>query len=510
MIDLEEALSTLVEHAPEAPDIARVTRRARQRQWRRRGSALATAFAVLVGGAAVTFALASSGHASRVSTVTPAVDHVRLTLLDGSQIEVSGPPSLGLSDLQPGFNGALGPEPDPQWGKLGHGFSVDRTPPADLGAVVGRYPTHDGHALVVHTTSGGVTAVVQYQDWWLSATWTSADAQWAPFASVLNAKESADGFLVIEPADPSWKLSRADAPDAQLGGDAYGSAATFGFFGPPSYPDGCPVLSGANAKTPQGWPVTIDPGASWCDADARVGVTVWKPQLVDAAVQGLRVTYNDPSHAVADITTLDGSRFEVTAPSSTFDQLALQKGVYVDGLDTPNLLNETPNLLPVIAERAALPATATEPSYATGDGHRLFSYVPPTDCGCQMLAGTYGDWLFEIEVQGMSVAQRTQIASLIRANETSDGFLVLDPVTPMHVGSGPGSDIVLGEVNIIPVNACSTPLSVDAHTPEGFPVHFFGGEIWCDPNALVDVSVGYDPTHTLVDKIRVGRVDSVG
>ena len=26
-------------------------------------------------------------------------------------------------------------------------------------------------------------------------------------------------------------------------------------------------------------------------------------------------------------------------------------------------------------------------SYATGDGHRLFSYVPPTDCGCQMLGG---------------------------------------------------------------------------------------------------------------------------
>ena len=174
----------------------------------------------------------------------------------------------------------------------------------------------------------------------------------------------------------------------------------------------------------------------------------------------------------------------------------------------PNLLNETPNLLPVSAERAGLPSAATEPSYATGDGHRLFSYTPPTDCGCQMLAGTYGPWLFEIEVQGMSTAQRTQIASLIRANETPDGFLVLDPVAPMHIESGPGSDIVMNELNIIPVTECSAPLSVDAHTPDGFPVHFFGGEIWCDPNALVDVSIGYDPTHALIDEIQVRRLDS--
>ena len=64
----------------------------------------------------------------------------------------------------------------------------------------------------------------------------------------------------------------------------------------------------------------------------------------------------------------------------------------------------------------------------------------------------------------------------------------------------------MNEVNVIPSPAgCSPPLSVDAHTG-GVPVHFFGGEIWCDPNALVTVTVGYDPTHTLVDKIRVRRM----
>ncbi|MDQ1509448.1 MAG: hypothetical protein QOG50_1292 [Actinomycetota bacterium] len=513
MIDFDEALSALVERAPEPPDVVRVARRARQRQWRRRGAALTTALVALIGVVAGAIVIVSPGHRARVSTVTPAIENVRITMLDGSQLEISGPASLGLTTLSPAFNGSLGPVSDPQWGTLGHGFSVGHTAPRGLGgAVVGRHPTHDGHELVVHTTPNGVDAIVQYGDWWLDASWgSSPPAQWTAFASELNAKETADGFLVVEPTDASWKLGWADAPDAQLGGSAYGSGAAFAFFGPGLYPEGCPKPAGAAMRTAQGWPVSLDNGASWCDADARVRVSTWDPKLVDAAVQGLRVAYTDAAHAVANITTLDGSTVEVTAPSSVLDQLFVQKAVYVDGLDTPNLLNETPNLLPVSAERAVLPAAATAPSYATGDGHRLFSYVPPTDCGCQMLAGTYGDWLLEIEVQGMSVVQRTQIASLIRANETSAGFLVLDPIAPMHIGPGPGSDIVLDRVDLsLSPAGCPAPISVEAHTPEGFAVHFFGdGDIWCDTDARVVVSAGYDPARKLMDAIRVRRVESI-
>jgi hypothetical protein len=511
MIDLEDALAALVEHTPEPPGVDRVVRRAQQRRVRKRGVAFAALVAVIVAGTAGAVGIASSGNPSRVSTVVPVVDRVRLTMLDGSQIEVSGPPALGLTKLAPAFSASLSTGVPPAYGG-GHTLSVERTPPDGLGAVVGRYPTHDGHELVVYATQDGVDAVVHYDSWVLVVTWNHDPTNWTAFASEVNAKETADGFLVVEPVDPGWKLGLGDGPDAQLGGTGYGGGATYSFFGPRLYPNGCPRAAETTLSTPQGWGVAVgtDPAKTqareWCDADARVRIMVGDPQLGDAAVDGLRVAYTDADHAVADVTTLDGARFEITAPASVLDQLTLQKAVYVEGLDIPNLLNETPNLLPVSAERAGMPSAATEPSYPTADGHRLFSYTPPTDCGCQMLAGIYGPWLVEIEVQGMSDAQRTQIASLISVRETTDGFLVLDPVAPMHVGPGSGPDIVLGEVNVGTVTKCSAPVSVEAHTPEGFPVHFFGGEIWCDPNALVDVSVGYDPTHTLVDKIHVRRL----
>lgn len=107
----------------------------------------------------------------------------------------------------------------------------------------------------------------------------------------------------------------------------------------------------------------------------------------------------------------------------------------------------------------------------------------------------------------MSTAQRTRIASLFRAGETADGFLTLDPVAPMHVGPG-GPDIVLDRVDVSPYrNGVCPTNSVEAHTPEGFPVHIVGNaESWCDPNAHVSVDIGYDPTHALIDRIRVRRL----
>ena len=95
---------------------------------------------------------------------------MRVTLLDGSQLEISGPPALGLTTLPTAFSASLGTADPPLYG-YGHTLSVERTPPDDLGAEVGRYPTHDGHELVVYTTPYGVDAVVQYDDWVLVVTW---------------------------------------------------------------------------------------------------------------------------------------------------------------------------------------------------------------------------------------------------------------------------------------------------------------------------------------------------
>ncbi len=521
MIDLEHALPALVDLAPAPPPVTSVARRARQRQWRRRSVALAAAISVLAAGA---IGALTAGSARRTPRHTPpivapaTVDHVRVTMLDGSQLEISGPPSLGLTKLAPAFNGALGPVSVPQWGTLGHGFSIGRNPPPDLGAVVGRYPTHDGHELVVHTTNDGtgVEAVAQYNDWWLSASWTSSPpAQWTAFASELNAKESADGYLVIEPTDPSWKLSWADAPDMQLGGTVYGSGASFAFFGPGMYPAGCPPAS-EEIHTAQGWPVSMENGAWWCDPNAKVRVAVWDPNLVGASLAGLRVEYTPASAAVDRITTLDGSSFGVTAPSSVLDQLSLQGGISVDGIDTPNVLNETPNIFPVTATRGTLPAGAVEPSFPTADGHRFFSYHLPTECDCDVLAAGYGEWLVEIEVersggtQTMSVADRTRLASLFGAHETADGFLVIDPTRPMRLEAAGAPDVVLDGVDMSTsaTQVCSPPVSVDAHTPEGFPVHFFGTDkaSWCDPNDHVSVDVLSGGTRALVYEVRVRRV----
>ena len=254
MIDLEETLSAFVEQAPEPPAVEGIVLRAKRRQRRRRGLALATTLVVLAAGLAGATAIVSSRRTSHEAGVVPTVDHVRLTLLDGSQLEVSGPESLGLTTIAPAFNAALGPVSGSQPG-IGHAFSVTRMPPGDLGAVVGRYPTHDGHELVVHRSNCCADAVTNYGGWWLTVFGGHEPADWPQFASELNAKETPDGFLVVEPTDASWKVGPTDAPDAQIGGEAYGSGAAFSFFGPKTYPAGCPDAANTSTRTGQGWPV---------------------------------------------------------------------------------------------------------------------------------------------------------------------------------------------------------------------------------------------------------------
>jgi hypothetical protein len=492
MIDLEQTLSAFVERAPEPPDLEGIVRRARRRQRRRRGVALAATLVVLVAGLAGATAIVVARRAPHVAGVVSKTEHVRLTLLDGSQLEISGPQSLGLTKLEPAFNASLGPASDPKWGTLGHGFSVGHNPPADLGAVVGRYHTHDGHELVVHTTPFGVDAVVQYGSWWLDASWSSSPpAHWTAFAAELNGKETADGFLVIEPPDASWKVGPADAPDAQLGGEAYGSGADFGFFGPNTYPAGCPGPANTSTRTGQGWPVAHQNGAWWCDPVAKVRVAAWNPKSAGNAIADLRVSFTDAAGAVANVTTLEGSKFEITAPSSVLDHFITQATVAVAGLRTRTPIVISAERTDAARHEGDAPRPLPDAPFTSGDGHRLI--VTRYPLGDDALEGTWGDWTVHVTVTDATNADRTRIASLFAAHETADGFLVLDPSAPMHFTSGPASDIVLNGVDILDLHRqeCST----ESQNPS----------VRCDPEARVEI-VRRDITSPLLNHVHVRRL----
>ena len=289
MIDLEDALAGIVEVSPEPPDVSTVTRRARQRRARRRGALVVAAVVVVVIGIGSAIALRPTDDGKRVILRQPKTESVRVTLLDGSQLEISGPESLGLTKLEPSFSAALDlPAAYNLPYSFGHSFHVERRAPEKPGAVVGRYPTKDGHELVVHTTENWVVAIVQYDQWALVVGWNHDRTNWPAFAQALNAHESADGYLVIEPVSP-WILGPTDSPDVQLGGEAY---AEFSFFAPWTYPSGCPTAAETVKRTAQGWPVSIVNGAWWCDADAHVRVHVSNRDLIDEATDGLRVDYS--------------------------------------------------------------------------------------------------------------------------------------------------------------------------------------------------------------------------
>jgi hypothetical protein len=106
MIDLEEALAPLVERAPAPPAVESVARRGRRHR-RRRAVTLVAAIAVIVITAAGAIAAVADRDEPRMGTAPVEVEHVRVTMLDGSQLEISGPASLGLTTLPLSFNAEL-------------------------------------------------------------------------------------------------------------------------------------------------------------------------------------------------------------------------------------------------------------------------------------------------------------------------------------------------------------------------------------------------------------------
>jgi hypothetical protein len=221
MNDLEDALAPLVENAPDAPAVEGVARRGRARR-RRRTVTLATTLVLVVVVAIGAFATIANRGTPRVAGPAAGVEHVRVTLLDGSQLDISGPASLGLTKLPLSFNAELDFDSPLTVLIEGHSFTVERPSP-ELGTVLGRYPTHDGHELVVHETPTGADAVVQYGDWSLVVAWGDRPTNWSTWAAALNAHETPDGFLVVDPA-PRWRLGPTDSPDVRIG--------DYGFFGP--------------------------------------------------------------------------------------------------------------------------------------------------------------------------------------------------------------------------------------------------------------------------------------
>jgi hypothetical protein len=451
MIDLEEALTQIVELAPEPPDFAGVTRRARQRRMRRSGAAIAAVLVVAVGLAgAVALRPTNDAPKKKVILGIPKIESVRVTLLDGSQLDISGPPSLGLTKLEPAFNAQLDDPSADTLIDIGHSFTVQRRAPIDLGPAIANYPTHDGHDLVVHSAPNGALAVVQYEHWALVVSWNRAPTYWALFAAALNAHESASGYLVME-TKPGWRLGPTDAPDVQLGGDAYGSDARYSFFGPKFYASGCPAALMTSGQTPQGWDVGEGANGSrfWCDADAHIRVVAWDPNLVEDAVRGLRVSYTDPGPPVddvtKDVTALDGESFEITGPASVLDYFVSQATVEVDGLSTtaPMVIN--------VSRTDSTASRQNQGTNATADGNQLAA-VRGVD-GEQWLEGKYGDWYVQMIVAGVSREDRARIASLFAAHVNAGGYLVLDPHAPMHLAGSPASPIVLDGVDILPMPA---------------------------------------------------------
>jgi hypothetical protein len=205
----------------------------------------------------------------RVLTPPVEIDHVRVTLLDGSQLDVSGPASLGLTELPASFNAELDYVDDaPLRFDPSHSFTVSRDAPTETGPVAGRYPTADGHELVVYRTPNGVDAVVDHEGWTLLVNWNDEPTFWRAFANALHGSLDSDGFLVIRPP-LGWRLGPTDAPDVQLG-DSYA-------FSPLTYPSGCPA-----------------PDERWrCDDAAGVRIGALDPALADT-LDDIDVTYTPP------------------------------------------------------------------------------------------------------------------------------------------------------------------------------------------------------------------------
>jgi hypothetical protein len=219
MIDLEEALAPLVERAPAPPAVESVARRGRARR-HRRTAALGTALFVIGAFAIVSIATIANRDAPRVAGPQGEIEHLRVTLLDGSQLDISAPKALRLRELSMSFNAQLsvpryrGMPPAP-----GNSFTVIPGPRPRTGQFTAVYMTADNqHTLRIYGSEDGYEGVVQYDGWSLFTDWNEyRPTDWKVFADALTARVTSDGYLVVTPAAPGWRVGPTDAADLQLG-----------------------------------------------------------------------------------------------------------------------------------------------------------------------------------------------------------------------------------------------------------------------------------------------------
>ena len=186
MIDLEDALARIVEARCRATRrCRRRQRRARQRRSHRRAMLVAAVVVVAIGtGGAIPL---PADEPSEATDPPEPVDRVGARD-DARRSATRRSPARRRSASRSSSQRSTCAAPDlPASYNLpydfGHSFTVERHAPEEPGAVVGRYPTSDGHDLVVYSTTNGVDAVVQYEHWALVVGWNHDRTNWSAFSA---------------------------------------------------------------------------------------------------------------------------------------------------------------------------------------------------------------------------------------------------------------------------------------------------------------------------------------
>ncbi len=230
-----------------------------------------------------------------------------MTLLDGTRVRVHAPRSVRLADL--GFTPRAVIAPP--------GTTAQSSPPACCvhGLTVG-YQTElpfdvpdrpdsvyrRSHGTAVRFYAGSDDRfpfdllVYRYGPWTVTvfdgdpvsgARWSRSER--AGLARELDGRVTPDGYLVLTLPPSRGTLLASAAADATFGPDRRGGLELT-TAGPSA--TWCPAPADVTTRTPSGFAAQVRTGeAIWCDTDAGIRIHAWgRPELVDAAVAGLRVS----------------------------------------------------------------------------------------------------------------------------------------------------------------------------------------------------------------------------
>jgi hypothetical protein len=469
-LDLERALAPFINSAPEPPPPGNVRVVVRKRRRRRVVASVIVVAVVLVG--VVSTILATPHHRSPAiaTTVRPLTDALNVTAPDGTAFALSGSRDLDLTRLSIRFFAHIRSD------ALASDFTPQKIVVQDVAA-----PTPN-------TCWFGYT----YGRWRLILQ-CGSDAEHSRIHDLLNGRLDANGFVVFDPKAP-LKLGSSDAPDVELGDGA------IGIFGPGNIPNGCPSAAEATTHTRTGAPVRVDgTGAWWCDDSQRAGIHVGERSFVDDALRSLSVQVGSRNV----VTSLYGTTIEIDSPGGALGRPAFDASVQLEGAPFAG-----PAAVVVVTDGAAPAHRRGAATYVTADGHML--YAAQTGLGQDQLVGTWGRWTVGVVADGVSDRDRARLASLLRFREKA-GFLVLDPLTPLHLVPSVGTEIVFAGLGIDSRSypgGCPTNAETYLGTGEGYPVRRVGDKaIWCDPHARVRIALGSPlPLDGLIKRLRVRRV----